>query len=260
MRIPWTKNWWPICKALQAHKIIDPAEQPPKNRREMGRPCTAGESIPNHISKFGLTLAISRTLNAEIYEVQSATPRGVCLALPRYADAATPIQLLGIICQGIDTSNACFWDNQQDKMTLPIDRTGQFALNTTFAAGPELKDGSGGICTACHAGENAYIVHPEDPAFAIANLAPSAWYKPFKVPAGWPLNPGPNVDLSNLAIPAGERKCTSYHDLPIIEKALATPAGENYCDAVLNTAKRSDVVVYAVSVQSRLKTEFLRDL
>jgi len=29
---------------------------------------------------------------------------------------------------------------------------------------------------------------------------------------------------------------------------------------VLNTAKRSDVVVYAVSVQARLKPEFLRDL
>jgi|KBSSwiS6_1023812.scaffolds.fasta_scaffold02756_3 VWFA-related protein len=31
-------------------------------------------------------------------------------------------------------------------------------------------------------------------------------------------------------------------------------------ELVLNTAKRSDVVVYAVSVQSRLKPEFLRDL
>jgi Ca-activated chloride channel homolog len=31
-------------------------------------------------------------------------------------------------------------------------------------------------------------------------------------------------------------------------------------DSVLNTAKRSDVVVYAVSVQSRLKPEFLREL
>jgi VWFA-related protein len=31
-------------------------------------------------------------------------------------------------------------------------------------------------------------------------------------------------------------------------------------DMVLNTARRSDVVVYAVSVQSRLKPEFLRDL
>jgi Ca-activated chloride channel homolog len=31
-------------------------------------------------------------------------------------------------------------------------------------------------------------------------------------------------------------------------------------EAVLNTAKRSDVVVYAVSVQSRLKPEFLREL
>jgi VWFA-related protein len=31
-------------------------------------------------------------------------------------------------------------------------------------------------------------------------------------------------------------------------------------DTVLNTARRSDVVVYAVSVQSRLKPEFLRDV
>ena len=31
-------------------------------------------------------------------------------------------------------------------------------------------------------------------------------------------------------------------------------------DAVLDTAKRSDVVVYAVSPRSRLKPEFLRDL
>ena len=31
-------------------------------------------------------------------------------------------------------------------------------------------------------------------------------------------------------------------------------------DIVLDTAKRSDIVVYAVSAQSRLKPEFLRDL
>lgn len=194
---------------------------------------------------------ISTTLDAELYEYQSASPAGLCLALPRYprtpGSAAT---LLGIICMGtgIDTgggkvvASACFWDNQLDKKGVPIARTGEFPLNTSFAAGDELDGGSGGTCTACHAGENAYIVHPDDAAFkGLANLKPNAWYTPI-VADGWPKNPGPNTTLAGVALGAGDESCLDCHSaarkqrLPEITKGLATPAGENYCDAVLRTA------------------------
>ena len=194
---------------------------------------------------------ISTGLTAELFEYQSAAPEGVCLALPRYGGApGAQIELLGIICMGTGIVNAsgatvasaCFWDNQKDKRGVLIPRTGEFPINTNFAAGEELDGGSGGTCTACHAGENSYIVHPEDNPFkGIANLKPKAWYKPI-VAAGWPQNPGPNTKLATVPIPAGEESCLDCHSaarrqrLPEIVKSIATPPGENYCDAVLSTA------------------------
>jgi hypothetical protein len=194
---------------------------------------------------------ISTTLTAEVFEYQSASPEGVCLALPRYGAApGAQIELLGIICMGTGIVNssgatvasACFWDNQKDKRGVPFPRTGEFPINTNFAAGEELDGGSGGTCTACHAGENAFIVHPDDNAFkGIANLRPKAWHRPI-VAAGWPQNPGPNTQLATVPIPAGEESCLDCHSagrrqrLPEIVKAIATPPGENYCDAVLPTA------------------------
>jgi len=195
---------------------------------------------------------ISNDKLAEVFQFQSASPKGVCLALPRYkaAPADAKIELLGIICMGtgIDTgggkivSSACFWDNQKDKMGVDFPRTGEFPINTNFAAGPELDGGSGGTCTACHAGENAYIVHPDkDPFKGIANLEPNAYYKPI-VAASWPQNSGPNTKLAGVALPAGQESCLDCHSegdkrrLPEIVKEIATPAGENYCDAVLTSA------------------------
>ena len=198
------------------------------------------------------TIFISNDKEAEVFVYQSASPQGVCLALPRYfaAPADAPAKLLGIICMGtgVDTgggnfvSSACFWDNQKDKVGVDIPRTGEFPINTNFAAGPELDGGTGGTCTACHAGENAYIVHPDDPAFGgIANLEPKAYYKPI-VAASWPQNSGPNTTLAGVAVPAGEKSCLDCHRaknkrrLPEIVKEIATPAGENYCDAVMKNA------------------------
>ena len=187
------------------------------------------------------------TLIAEVFVYQSTAPQGVCFALPRYGAApGGKIELLGIICMGtgIDigggkfASNACFWDNQKDDKVVLFPRTGEFPINTNFAAGEELDGGSGGTCTACHAGENAFIIHPEDPAFqGIANLEPKAWYKPI-VAASWPQNPGPNTKLAGVVLPrAGELPRLPRRGrqarLPEIVKAIATPPGENYCDAVL---------------------------
>lgn len=205
---------------------------------------------------------ISNALTAELFEYQSAKPEGVCLALPRYAPgAATPIRLLGIICMGTGVpagpgkfvSNACFWDNQLDKKTVPVARGVEVPLTVGFAAGDELDGGTGGVCTACHAGENAFIVHPDDaPFIGIKKLEPKAWYTPL-VPAGWPKNPGPNTKLKgvDISVAPGNSDCLDCHNeaskrrLPEIVKQLALgtpPAGkpatpdtdaENYCDAVL---------------------------
>ena len=177
---------------------------------------------------------ISVSLKADVYVFESATPRGVCLALPRHKDAAdADHELLGIICMGEQTdtknANACFWDNQKDKKSTPIPNSGLFPLNTYFAAGQELDGGEGGTCTACHAGETSYVVHPDDPAFNnLTDIGSGGWYKPM-VAASWPQNPGP--DAAFPAVPAGEKKCSTCHNLPKIDKSL-TP----YCDSVLALA------------------------
>lgn len=84
----------------------------------------------------------------------SDEPRGLCIALPR-ADAATgEIALLGIICQGNDTSRACFWDN--DGAFGPEQAA---TITDNFEAAKELVNGPD-RCTDCHRGENVFIVHP----------------------------------------------------------------------------------------------------
>jgi hypothetical protein len=184
---------------------------------------------------------ISPDKKAEVFVFQSATPKGVCLALPRYAEGAdTPIELLGIICMG--ESKACFWDNQLNGESVEIPRVGEFPLNTNFAAGEELEAGAlkgPGICTACHAGENAYIVHPDDAAFqGIANLKPTEYYKPMVAPS-WPQNLKPNTKLAGVPLDKnkGDESCLDCHSagkkqrLPEIVKGLAP-----YCDAVLTNA------------------------
>jgi hypothetical protein len=198
------------------------------------------------------TIFISNDKEAEVFVHQSTSPQGVCLALPRYlaVPADAPAVLLGIICMGtgVDAgggnvvSSACFWDNQKDGNSVDIPRSGEFPVNTNFAAGPELDGGEGGTCTACHAGENAYVVHPDDKAFqGIANLEPKAYYKPI-VAASWPQNSGPNTKLAGVVLPAGQESCLDCHSagdqrrLPEIVKGLATPPGQNYCDAVLKNA------------------------
>jgi hypothetical protein len=59
------------------------------------------------------------------------------------------------------------------------------------------------------------------------------------VPAGWPLNPGPNTQLAGVVLGAGDKSCLGCHSaarrqrLPEIVKELIQPTGESYCDDVL---------------------------
>ncbi|HTU58235.1 MAG TPA: hypothetical protein VMF89_07370 [Polyangiales bacterium] len=84
-------------------------------------------------------------------------PRGLCIALPRANATTGEIELLGVICQGNDTSKACFWDNDGNF------QPGQDATITdNFEAAKELVNGPD-RCTDCHRGENVFIVHPNSP-------------------------------------------------------------------------------------------------
>ncbi|HKQ58352.1 MAG TPA: hypothetical protein VJY35_10845 [Candidatus Eisenbacteria bacterium] len=134
----------------------------------------------------------------EVYKYTSTDPVGLCIALPRAPDATGDIRLLGIICVGKASSRACFWDNQRDGTSFLIDRTVNYPL-TDFDGGPGLKLGTHkgpGMCTACHAGENAYIVHPGT-ALATASEFSDDWYKPMVDPS-WPQNPGPGDQLNGV--------------------------------------------------------------
>lgn len=117
---------------------------------------------------------------AEVRVFSSDSPLGMCFALPRYVDdSLQEIELDGAICLGQLSSKVCIWDNQMPATNpdgtsgvrgfrfatgdqipigvpdLKIDPKGRYQ-----AGGAEIENGTGGICTNCHAGENPYIVHP----------------------------------------------------------------------------------------------------
>ncbi len=125
---------------------------------------------------------------AEVFIALNSSPTGVSIALPRYVGDI--IDQLGIISLGQASSKACFWDNHKN-----IPKGSPLSLSE-FAGGAELADGFGGRCTACHAGENPFVIHPNTnlglPNLNGVPLFPNNWYQPLVHP-GWPQNPGPLV-------------------------------------------------------------------
>lgn len=86
------------------------------------------------------------------------TPLGICYALPR-KDASGVIQALGIICQGEESSKACFWDNiRADGTKITGDQT-KGMKPSDMQGGDKLKEN----CTNCHRGSNAFVIHPSTP-------------------------------------------------------------------------------------------------
>ena len=163
--------------------------------------------------------------NAEVFVFEKTSPpRGVCMALPRYA--GDMISLLGVICQGNDTrqgndtSKVCFWDNAD----VPV---GDEVPLAEFEGGTDLIGGD--ICTNCHAGRNAFLVHPDTAVDLDPTPNPNTWPEPL-VPEGWPQNPGPSTELDEVALGEGDGSCLSCHDLPTVSELNV------YCSAVLNPA------------------------
>lgn len=188
---------------------------------------------------------------AEVRTYQSTSPEGMCYALPRYSDAAlSTVALDGVICLGKQTSKACFWDNQMmgsaftfakgSQIPIGVPNTAVDPLGRYQAGGAELFNGSGGVCTDCHAGENPYIVHPDVdlgggitwgsvenslPAFSDNRYVPI-------VAAGWPQN-----QLSQSG-PTAPTTCEGCHvkgmqggRFPLLSKELP-----GYCAMILTKA------------------------
>lgn len=167
----------------------------------------------------------------EVWSHISTAPRGTCIALPRFS-SPTRIRANGIICLGLDTGNACFYD----RAGLEVDR--DYPLEE-FEWGPVLTDG---VCTDCHAGENPFIVHPGEPLEMGGAIRSPVWHRPF-VRSTWPQNPGPLTLLDQLDLPPGEAPCSGCHnagfagrfpDVLALNAAMGGLSG--YCGAVVTGA------------------------
>lgn len=182
---------------------------------------------------------ISPTRDARVFVSVSDSPRGVCYALPRSAvdtDGVRKIDLLGVICQGSDTSKACFWDNPRK-----IGLNESFEIKDEFYGGADLFEKSGGICTECHRGENAFIIHPISQSYPEAALdigdellRPKGWVNPLVHPS-WPQNRKPGRALQTLAFErSSPLSCGNCHS-KVRGKRLGE-LGSEYCNAVIAPA------------------------
>ena len=178
-----------------------------------------------------------------VWTYESQSPPGVCIALPRWS--GNRIALLGIICLGTESSNACFWDQAparpgEPRAVLdPVDARGQVVPLEQFVSGPELARGwDGGTCSDCHAGENPFVVHPYTPLADSAQTA-GRWYRPL-VDASWPQNPGPTNLLAGVTVEEGMRACTECHFRESAGRFPEVSGGQlpNYCVTVLKSAIR----------------------
>lgn len=167
---------------------------------------------------------------ADLWFYESKDPEGACLALPRYpSEKAKAASLLGLICVGKKSSKACFWDSPNGvdfvrDVPVSIDK---------FLGGAALANNGQGTCTACHAGENPFIVHPDKPPFSglTSKLMPNNWYAPLVDPS-WPQNPGP---ISVLDKVSSEQRCDSCHQQGIAGRFpdVSDRAIAQYCSVVL---------------------------
>jgi hypothetical protein len=171
---------------------------------------------------------------AEVWRADSANPKGLCVALPRVDGSM--ISALGIICLGVESSNACFYDAED------VPRGEQRNIED-FQSGATLFNG---VCTDCHAGENPYVVHPAGPLNMWPDNHPKAWYTPLIKPT-WPQNPGPFGLLALVPInplpPDKDGSCLECHKqqqhgrFPDILALNAWKGSESdYCRVVLKSA------------------------
>lgn len=203
---------------------------------------------------------------AEVRVFVSDTPVGMCFALPRYVDdSLKEIELDGAICLGQASSKVCIWDNQMpatnqdgsesvkgfvfatsDQIPIGVPDTAIDPKGRYQAGGAEIENGTGGVCTSCHAGENPFIIHPKAdlgggllmgklnrPPLNLPTFSANR-YDPL-VGVSWPQN---NLSIAEKLVPEA---CNGCHEkdgpggrFPLLSKELG-----QYCDIVRLATERT---------------------
>jgi hypothetical protein len=199
---------------------------------------------------------------AELRVFTSGNPAGMCFTLPRYMDDSKQTVIIdGVICLGQNSSKVCFWDNQMPVsdgkggtkgISFEFSVTEQIPIGVPdlkldpkgryLAGGFDLNNGTGGVCTDCHAGENPYIVHPRvdlggglfmaklnKPPLSLPTFSTDR-YDPF-VPGSWPQN---RASVAANRVPSA---CGVCHEkdgagrFPQLSSSL-----QQYCGTILRQA------------------------
>lgn len=200
-------------------------------------------------------------LEAELWSWESSSPDGLCLALPRW-NSQDQAPLFGIICMGRESSKVCYFDNPNmhpQYGTESFDRWESHSIEK-FLGGADLVLNQGGVCSDCHAGQNPFVVHPNDPAFidldnTVRTHNPAQWHEPIVSGTIWPENPGPT------AFPPGSGNCSTCHasnsDHPLPILSSATPG---YCGDILENALRYTMPQGAPPAAITDEVDFLREM
>jgi len=150
-----------------------------------------GEIGDDSISGAYFNTTFNASLDTVIFTYESGNPYGTCLALIRPNFAGIGLDHVDIICLGIISSKACFWEG------IEIDENRTNVPLSEFDGGRDLLATQGGFglnCGSCHAGENPFIIHPgtplSNPSLGNIQLNPLEWYDPI-LPFPMSQNAGP---------------------------------------------------------------------
>ena len=243
---PWAKGIETEIAVKFVNAGMDIFIEAPSNAFYMRQCLEAGVPIPDNLfddtwERLGF-FEHSSNRPSELMIYRSSDPAGFCLARNDYVDGISGFY--GLICLGTQSSNACFFQDH----------------GITFSGDKNISELGIGIslgCTFCHAGENPFIVHPEDPVFmeaatlkrdfldpdGIPNLMAADWYKPMFNPRtprseSFPQNPEPS-NISQLEeVPFPDKKCTTCHSKNGGGGRFPRESefNENYCGNVLYPA------------------------
>ncbi len=204
----------------------------------------------------GMNLFLARELDAEVLTYESASPPGLCVALPRY-DARNTVLADGVICLGQSDplgggAKACFWDNQKNGTPFNFPRASSQPISR-WGGGTELRAGIGGVCTDCHAGENPYIVHGSVlGSLGVRSRAPTRHEPIVRSAEGaraWPENPGPMNSPPSCSYCHGSAAARGVAGrLPHVSTALG-----GYCNVVLRPSLGAGLLPPAGSAARTLR-------